>query len=92
LRVEEQVNADHVYLNFVITKTHLDYDEMHELAVPPLPSGRGVVLGGKIPHWLITALATVYREAPWLAIFQPQEGRVVVHSRVPERTPGDLFE
>jgi CRISPR-associated Csx3 family protein len=47
-----------------------------------------VVLSGKLPLWLWTALARVYRGAPWLAIFQPQlKDQAVVIASSDENTP-----
>jgi len=78
LQVRVTPHADHQHLDFFLPTAYLDYAEAQGLAVPPLPEGMGVVLGGKIPHWLYTALALAYRAAPWLAVYQPSLGGAVV--------------
>ena len=50
-----------------------------------------LVLGGKLPLWLTTALVITYQEAPLLAVYQPQVGAVVVQSRLPGYKVGDLW-
>jgi CRISPR-associated protein Csx3 len=69
----------HTRLELALAGDYLDYGEAEGLALPPLPPGKGVVLSGKLPLWLWTALVRVYRDAPWVAVFQPPLGdRAVV--------------
>ena len=79
-------------LEFKLTKSYLDYDEAYQLAVPPVPANQGVILSGKLPLWLWTALARVYINVPWLAVFQPQLERqaVVVASKDKDKPIGSL--
>ena len=74
------------------SQAYLDYAEAEGLFVPPVSIDMGVVLSGKLPLWLWTAVALAYRDAPWLGIYQPQLGRqaVIVHSRVSQWTVGQL--
>ena len=67
-------------------KTHgqyLDYDEPAALPLPHIEPGKGLVLSGQIPHWLLTAvIRQLAPEHEWTAVFQPQVGgAVVVYSR-----------
>ncbi|RME44552.1 MAG: hypothetical protein D6796_11635 [Caldilineae bacterium] len=81
LQVRASRHTDPLFLDFFLPTSYVDYAEGEGLAVPPLPAGTGVVLSGKIPHWLYTALARTYHAAPWLAVYQPPLGRgVVCHS------------
>lgn len=79
--------ADHTHLAFTITKAYLDYTEAKGLVTPPVPPDQGVVLSGKLPLWLYTALALIYTSCasfsfPWLAVYQPQlRDKAVVSSR-----------
>ncbi len=85
--------ADHLHLDFYLPSSYLDYSEAAGLPVPPPPqTDIGIVIGGKIPHWLYTALATAYRSAPWLAVYQPQLARaVIVHSTAPSHPVGECI-
>ncbi len=91
LQFRQRQQANVVNLTCTIVSTHLDYDDTPGLAIPLFSPDQGLVLDGKIPHWLLTALAIAYREAPFLAVYQPQAGKVVVKSRLPEFAPGDLL-
>jgi CRISPR-associated protein Csx3 len=93
LQVRTRSHPDHRRLDFTLSQAYLDYGKTLRFYVPPPPSDRGVVLGGKLPLWLWTALALVYRDASWLAVYQPQWGdrALVVHSRVPQPQLGDLI-
>ena len=57
--------------------------------IPHIPPHRGIIIDGKIPHWLLAALVRRLIAAPWLAVFQPQlAGAVVVRSNIAAPTPG----
>ena len=92
VQVHPQPRGDHTHLAFTIIKAYLDYMEADGLVTDPIPPGQGVVLSGKLPLWLYTALALTYAPlAPWLAVYQPQwrDEAIVVGSRNPEPVVGD---
>jgi CRISPR-associated protein Csx3 len=67
-------------------KTHgqyLDYDEPEALPLPSIEPGKGLVLSGQIPHWLLTAVTRqLAPQHNWTAVYQPPLGAaVVVYSR-----------
>jgi CRISPR-associated protein Csx3 len=78
----------HIRLELVLAGDYLDYGEAEGLTLPPLPPGKGLVLSGKLPLWLWTALVRAYRDAPWVAVFQPPLGdRAVVVASQDESVP-----
>lgn len=82
--------ADATYLEFHLPEAYLDPGELTPLSYPPCPPG-GVILSGKLPHWLWAALV---RSAPasWIAVVQPQStGAVVVASQTPTVPIGMLI-
>ena len=96
VQAHPQPRAGHAHLAFTLTKAHLDYTEADGLVVPPVPPDQGVVLSGKLPLWLYTALALTYAprapfSSPWLAVYQPHWGdeAIVVSSRKPGLSVGD---
>jgi CRISPR-associated protein Csx3 len=91
LEFQQQPQDNAICLTCKIKGTHLDYDDTPGLSIPVPPAAQGLILSGQIPHWLLTALAVAYREAPLLAVFQPMVGQVVVHSRLPAAAVGDLL-
>jgi CRISPR-associated protein Csx3 len=81
LQIQSHESPDYVHVEGILPTAYLDYSQLETLAVPPVPAGFGVVLSGKLPHWLYTSLALTYRAAPWIAVYQPQlECAVVVYS------------
>jgi CRISPR-associated protein Csx3 len=79
LTAQPDVRPTHARLELALSRSYLDYGEIEGLSLPPLPPGKGVVLSGKLPLWMWTALARAYRDAPWVAVFQPQlQGKAVV--------------
>ena len=74
-----------------IPATYLDYDNLQGAAIPEVAPDRGVILDGKLPYWLWTSLALAYGAAPWLAVYQPQVGDVVVWSRQAEPQVGTVL-
>jgi CRISPR-associated protein Csx3 len=92
LQVHPQPRSDHTHLAFTIPKAYLDYTEADGLLTHPVPPDQGIVLSGKLPLWLYTALALVYvPHASWVAVYQPQCGdqAIVVQSRGPKLGVGD---
>ena len=75
-------------------KTHaqyLDIDDATRLPLPDLPHDKGLVLSGKIPHWLVMA---VVRQAapylPWTAVYQPPlSAAIVIHSQQADKQLGE---
>ncbi|MCS7220806.1 MAG: CRISPR-associated protein Csx3 [Anaerolineae bacterium] len=92
LQAASFVERDHTRLEFALPYHYVDYSEMEELAAPPVPRDRGLVLSGKLPQWLWTSLARTYLHMPWVAIYEPRLAHqaVVVHSRVDGLSPGAL--
>ncbi len=82
--------ADHVRVELSLTGSYLDYAEAEGLYVPPAPLETGVVLSGRLPLWLWTAIALAYDEAPWLAVYQPQLGdqAVVIRTQTDQKVIG----
>lgn len=78
-------------LAFSINGGYLDYSETGDQRVPTLPGNYPLIIGGRIPLWLVTALAIFYKDSPLLAVYQPQSGNVVVSSQVGRYKPGDLL-
>ena len=81
-------------LSMRIVRDHLDYLQADQLPFPPVPIKQGLILDGRFPHWLLTAVVRLYKHAGvvWLACRQIQlEGAVVVASRVKTPVPGDLI-
>lgn len=64
-----------------IPDSYLDYEHIQGCLLPNLAPAKGLVLDGKLPLWLLCGLAQAYRDAAWLAVYQPQMGDVVVLSQ-----------
>jgi CRISPR-associated protein Csx3 len=79
-------------LTAVVNGAYVDYSELEGMAVPDLDTGRGLIISGKLPHWVLTGLVRTFEDAPWLAAYQPQLGTnaIIVASRGHTRRVGDL--
>lgn len=94
LRVWTEEHTEATVLKIDIVTKYLDYTEAEHLSFPPVPTERGLILSGVIPHWLVTALVRLYSGmgVAWVACHQPQlDGAVVVTSRTTSPVPGDLI-
>ncbi len=65
-------------VSFSIPNAHLSYATAHTLTIPDLQDA--ILLDGKLPFWLWTALVRSYATAPAIAIRYPQRGNVVIQS------------
>lgn len=72
---------------------YLDADEPDALPLPPVTADKGLVLSGKLPHWLLTAVIRQLAPAhPWTAVFQPPlGGAVVVYSQDTSMSIGQVI-
>jgi CRISPR-associated protein Csx3 len=92
LQFQLEEHAGFVHIEAALPRAYLDYSQLDFLTVPPLAADLGVVLSGKLPHWLYTSLALTYRAAPWIAVYQPQLAHaVVVYSADRACVVGDLI-
>lgn len=69
-------SATYTQLNLTATESYLDYTAVADGELPELDAHRGVVLSGRLPHWLLIGAVLTYRAHPWVAIFQPQSPNV----------------
>ncbi len=81
-----------VQLRFKIEGDYLERDEAEWLTVPSV-AGYGVILDGRMPNWLVAALARHYcQSAAWIAHYQPQlHSCVVIWSPAGEPEVGTLI-
>lgn len=81
-------------LSIRLNNEYLDYLQTEDMAFPPVAADSGLIINGKMPLWLLTALVRLYRETavPWIACYQPQlHGAVVVLARTDEHRTGDVI-
>lgn len=68
-------------LTIRLTEPYLDFGSAQQLCLPILPTTQGLIISGRIPHWLLTSIVRSYASLPWLAIYQPPlNGAVVIHT------------
>jgi CRISPR-associated protein Csx3 len=94
ISVRLQPCQDAHILSIRINTDYLDHLQAEQLMFPSLPATGGIIIDGKIPHWLLTALARLYAQAgmAWIACYQPElKTAVVVASRDAAHAPGDLI-
>jgi len=86
LSIEEPFVSDDIYaIALYPTYNYLDFRVADQLVFPePLPQ-RGVIVSGKLPLWLFTALARFYaqRDVPWIALNDARDNKaIVIYSQV----------
>ncbi|GBD08609.1 hypothetical protein HRbin22_00850 [Candidatus Thermoflexus japonica] len=68
---------------------YLEREEVDGLAAPVIPEDRRLILDGRLPLWLWTALARAYAGVRVLAVFEPRTSEaVVIASRDPAHPIG----
>jgi CRISPR-associated protein Csx3 len=77
---------------------YLDYNEADQILLPEPPSERGIIISGKLPLWLFTALARHYarHNPPWLALYYPhypqEDQAIIISTRVPQPQVGERVQ
>lgn len=88
--IKEKTYDDIYIISIHPIHNYLDYEtEAQQLAIPEPPHSCGVIVDGKLPLWLFTALARFYaqRNVPWIALNDAHENRPVVVSSHVETHP-----
>ncbi len=73
---------------------YLDIDEPERIPLPPVPEGKGLILSGRIPHWLVVAVCQqLAATQSWVAVYQPAplQAALVVASQRPDYPVGRLI-
>ena len=102
--IKRDLYPDMTVLKLTFPYDRIEYFQPDPLAFPHVPREKGLVLDGRIPYWLLTALVRLYTQAgvPWLAIryippttrngdnVSPSAQAIVVSSRVEMYEVGGL--
>jgi len=90
LEWQTRVAREYTWLEVRPKQPYLDYEDLQWTESPVLDLQRGVVISGKLPHWLTTGIARAYHQHPWLAVAQAQlyDRAIVVMSRSADIPPG----
>jgi CRISPR-associated protein Csx3 len=92
IHIEKSSGENATVLKIVFLPDRLEYFQPDPLAFPPVSTEHGLIIHGRVPFWLLTALMRLYREAgvPWIAPFYVQTNTAVVaYSRTEMYQPGD---
>lgn len=73
--------------------SYLDYLEAEQLVFPVAPPHYGIIISGKLPLWLFTALARLYlqQDVSWIALHYVRTHQaIVIYSQVTAHSVGDV--
>lgn len=93
MHIEAQADEKVTVLTITFPYDRLAYFQPDPLVFPAAPTEKGLIINGRVPNWLLTALVRFYKAAgaPWIAPFYvPSNHAVVVYSRSGTYRPGDL--
>jgi len=95
LYIEEYTDDDQYAILIHPVHNYIDYDtEADQLEFPEPPPDRGVIVSGKLPLWLFTALARFYAQwdVPWIALNDAHNNKaIVIYSRVDTHLIGKML-
>ncbi|HEY1351633.1 MAG TPA: CRISPR-associated protein Csx3 [Ktedonobacteraceae bacterium] len=95
MHLEMTATREATFLKMSFPHDRLEYLRPDPLLFPLIPPERGLVIDGRVPNWLLTALVRLYKAVgiPWIATFFPPLGQaVVVYSRNEALPPGALVD
>jgi CRISPR-associated protein Csx3 len=93
IHIEPESYAEITILKITFPFDRLEYFQPDGLVFPSVVPEKGVIIDGRVPYWLLTALMRLYRDAgvPWIAPFYVRYNQAVIaYSRVEQYQPGDL--
>jgi len=81
--------------NFTIVHFELENpikpEELRKLKIPKINPRKGVIISGRGPIWLYCFLAHKFHPTPFIAIYDPRIGAVVVQSHT-DLKEGDILD
>jgi len=83
--IKEETHNDAYIICIYPIHNYLDYREADQLVFPEPPPHHGVIVSGKLPLWLFTALARFYaqRDVPWVALNDARDNcPIIIYSQV----------
>jgi CRISPR-associated protein Csx3 len=80
IHVEKSSGENTTILKIAFLSDRLEYFQPDPLAFPPVSTEQGLIIDGRVPFWLLTALVRLYQEAgvPWIAPFYAQTNKAAV--------------
>lgn len=93
LTVSVQPEDDHVRYDCQLPTAYVDREELATLVIPEPSPRHGVVVNGKLPQWLWTAITPALADhVPWVAVYWPQGNHqaIVVATRDVQHPAGAL--
>ncbi|HLI05875.1 MAG TPA: CRISPR-associated protein Csx3 [Ktedonobacteraceae bacterium] len=93
MQISVQSGPQATMLTITFAHDRLAYFQPEPLAFPSIPLEKGLILSGRLPYWLLTALVRLYQGigVPWIApYYVPENQAVVCYSHVVTDQPGDL--
>jgi CRISPR-associated protein Csx3 len=93
LYFKQTIGADHTLLTGITNAQYLNIEEADQIRLPMLDTSRGVILSGKLPNWLWTAVSRHYAlHLSWIAAYYPPlAGAVTIASKQAERPVGTVI-
>jgi CRISPR-associated protein Csx3 len=94
IHIETYSNTDASILSVTFPTDRLEYLQPEPLALPHLPTDKGLIIYGRLPYWLLTAVVCFYQTigVPWIAPFYVQlKQAVVVYDSTGTYQPGHLL-
>ncbi|NNJ13656.1 hypothetical protein EKD04_025350 [Chloroflexales bacterium ZM16-3] len=79
-------------VELALPRGYIEPEEAAGLTIPPIATGQGVVLDGRLPNWLWCGLVRAYADAAWVAIYRPRDNdAVIVHTNDLRQPIGGLI-
>jgi CRISPR-associated protein Csx3 len=86
-----------IVLEIILTTGLIGIDELPQLlqaVANELPAGgeEGIIISGRLPVWVFSALTHYFHPRPWVATFDPREGGgVVVVTHTPDVSVAEII-
>ncbi|ACK41901.1 MULTISPECIES: CRISPR-associated ring nuclease Crn3/Csx3 [Dictyoglomus] len=82
---------DYTILYFKL-KSNLDPSILKKISPPKINLRRGLIISGRGPIWLYAYLVHYYHPTPFIAIYDPRIGAVVIQSHIKSINVGDVID
>lgn len=82
----------YTFVHFEIIGGTVLPEELSRLVPPKADTRKGIILSGRGPTWLYSFLTHYYHPYPWVGVYDPRLGAIVVMSHAVERKLGSVVD
>jgi CRISPR-associated protein Csx3 len=89
--IKTEEDKEFTIISFTLSE-NIEPSILREITPPKINSRKGLIISGRGPIWLYGFLIHYYHSTPFIAVYDPRLGAVVIETHVPSIKVGDVLD